>query len=149
MSQIFFSFNLFLANRKMKKKIARAGARTLDRLFKSLMLYRLSYPGSHKLSLLLAKLWKQFYFPWYKRSSPWRGIEPRPPAWQAGILTTRLSRIGYWVCSTNSTAYIHNLYILFINSCFSLGHNILGGSYSDSARKHVLIKCANLQCTPF
>ena len=26
---------------------------------------------------------------------PWRGIEPRSPAWQAGILTTILSRITY------------------------------------------------------
>ena len=31
-----------------------------------------------------------------QKKSPWRGIEPRPPAWQAGILTTRLSRIGYY-----------------------------------------------------
>ena len=30
-----------------------------------------------------------------KRSSPRRGIEPRSPAWQAGILTTILTRISY------------------------------------------------------
>ena len=29
------------------------------------------------------------------KKSPRRGIEPRSPAWQAGILTTILSRIGY------------------------------------------------------
>ena len=31
-----------------------------------------------------------------KRSPPRRGIEPRSPAWQAGILTTILTRIGWW-----------------------------------------------------
>ena len=36
-----------------------------------------------------------------KRCSPRRGIEPRPPAWQAGILTTRLSRIGQCCCVPN------------------------------------------------
>ena len=31
-----------------------------------------------------------------KNMSPRRGIEPRSPAWQAGILTTILSRITVW-----------------------------------------------------
>ena len=34
---------------------------------------------------------------WKNKKSPRRGIEPRSPAWQAGILTTILSRIDtYW-----------------------------------------------------
>ena len=32
------------------------------------------------------------------KNAPWRGIEPRSPAWQAGILTTILSRIYCLSC---------------------------------------------------
>ena len=35
------------------------------------------------------------FFKWKKEISPRRGIEPRSPAWQAGILTTILTRISY------------------------------------------------------
>ncbi len=35
------------------------------------------------------------YSSWARKKSPRRGIEPRSPAWQAGILTTILTRIRY------------------------------------------------------
>ena len=47
-----------------------------------------------------------------KRMSPRRGIEPRPPAWQAGILTTRLSRTD---SCRKSTAF--EFFLTYVASC--------------------------------
>ncbi len=92
--------------------------------------------GNTKTSILIAAsliqgisedLWygipkKQIELKQIKNESPRRGIEPRSPAWQAGILTTILSRIGkIEITCTNQCKIkeISNLLQVSIRLCLS------------------------------
>ena len=85
---------------------------------------RVRFPGGAKFfeqTLLLMLISKSL--------PPRRGIEPRPPAWQAGILTTRLSRTCWRREKSLTLTWTSPLgvYSRRRNS-FELGHDRRGGS---------------------